>query len=280
MAFQKIGIAYHPLNNTALKLAEELASFLEERGISNWVCSAWKETELKAKLAGSDLVLTTGGDGTILRVAQAAAGQAIPITGINLGKLGFMTEIEAREAKDRLPILLESQGWLDERAMLKAEIKPAQEGERSGIFYALNDAVVARGSIARIIHIEASIDGEPLTTYRADGLVVATATGSTGYSLSAGGPVLHPQSHHMLLTPIMPHLSPSHCLVLESASEVRMKVITTHQATLCIDGHIHHPLSSGDTISVKQSSKRINFLRIRPRNYFYRHLEQRLKGKS
>ena len=279
MKFRKIGIAYHPLNNEALSLAEELSAFLTARGIVTWVCSAWEEVDLKAKAKESDLVLTTGGDGTILRVAQAAIGLETPITGINLGKLGFMTELEVKEVEEKLPALLEGEGWMDERAVLETRLTPAN-GDEEEIYYALNDAVVARGSIARIITIEVSIGGQPLTHYRADGLVVSTATGSTGYSMSAGGPVMYPGSHSMLLTPLMPHLSPSHCLVLEPSAEVKMKVTTTHEATLCVDGHIHRPLKSGDIIDVKQSNERIRFLRLKPQEYFYRHLEQRLKGRT
>jgi len=279
MKFRKIGIAYHPLNNEAVSLAKELAAFLTAQGIAAWVCSAWEEADLKAKVENSDLVLTTGGDGTILRVAQAAIGLKTPITGVNLGKLGFMTELEVKETKEKLPALLEGQGWIEERAVLETRLTPAN-GQKEELFHALNDTVVARGSIARIISIEVSIDGQPLSHYRADGLVVSTATGSTGYSMSAGGPVMHPVSYSMLLTPLMPHLSPSHCLVLEPSSEVRMKVSTTHEATLCVDGHIHRPLESGDIINVKQSTERIRFLRLRPQEYFYRHLERRLKGRT
>jgi NAD+ kinase len=279
MKFRKIGIAYHPLNNEALSLAEELSAFLSARGIASWVCSAWEEADLKAKVKESDLVLTTGGDGTILRVAQAAIGLETPITGINLGKLGFMTELEVKEVEEKLPAILEGEGWMDERAVLETRLTPAG-GDEEELYYALNDAVVARGSIARIITIEVSIGGQPLTHYRADGLVVSTATGSTGYSMSAGGPVMYPGSCSMLLTPLMPHLSPSHCLVLEPSAEVKMKVTTTHKATLCVDGHIHRPLKSGDIIDVKQSNERIRFLRLKPQEYFYRHLEQRLKGRT
>ncbi len=279
MKFRKIGIAYHPLNNEAFKLAEELSAFLTAQGIVTWVCSAWEQADLKAKVKGSDLVLTTGGDGTILRVAQATIGLETPVTGINLGKLGFMTELEVKEIKEKLPALLEGEGWIDERAVLETRLTPAN-GYEQELCHALNDAVVARGSIARIITIEVSIGGQPLTHYRADGLVVSTATGSTGYSMSAGGPVMYPGSHSMLLTPLMPHLSPSHCLVLEPSAEVKMKVMTTHEATLCVDGHIHRPLESGDIIDIKQSAEGIRFLRLKPQEYFYRHLEQRLKGRT
>ena len=279
MSFQRIGIAYHPLNKAARSLAEKLARFLDSSNIASWLCSAWEEDELQAHLPGTDLVLTTGGDGTILRVAQAAVSHITPITGINLGKLGFMTELGAGDVMAKLPALLEGEGWIDERAVLEAELIPAdKKAGKSQLFYALNDVVVARGGVARIIHIEANIDNEPLTTYRADGVIVATATGSTGYSLSAGGPILRPQADDFLLLPIMPHLSLAYNLVLGPEAVVKLRIATTHQATLSIDGHIHRTLASGDIIRVKHSQRKIRFLRLRPENYFYRTLEEKLKG--
>ena len=279
MAVKKVGILYHPMIEAARTLAEELKDFLTARGISVWLCSAWEGEQARAKLNNTDLILTIGGDGTILRAAQVVVPGQISITGINLGKLGFMTELSAEEAKDKLPALLEGEGWLDERAMLEAELGATEAGP-SRTFYALNDVVVARGGMARVVYIEASIDGEPLTTYKGDGVIVATATGSTGYSLAAGGPLLHPQAKEFLLTPILPHLSPAYPLVLPATAVVRLRLTTTHQATLSVDGHINLPLSSGAVITVKHSSNTGRFLRIHPEVAFYGSLEQKLKGKQ
>ncbi len=277
---KNIGIVYHPLNKAALPLAKKVAEFLGSSGVSTWLGSAWKGEQLKAKVPGTDLILTIGGDGTILRTAQAVAPMPIPITGINLGKLGFMTELAVDEVTAKLPALLAGEGWIDERAMLEAELTDNNDGEHESArkFYALNDVVVARGEIARIVSVAASIDGVPLTTYQADGVIAATATGSTGYALAAGGPILHPQADEYLLVPILPHLSPDYTLVLPPTAVVKLKISTTHQATLNVDGHISIPLSSGATITVKHSLSRIRFLRIRPRNFFYSTLEQKLKG--
>ena len=275
---KRIGILYHPMNEAAYTLARELQGFLDSKGISVWLCSAWEGEEAKAQVNNTDLILTTGGDGTILRAAQVALPAQTPITGINLGKLGFMTELKADEAKTKLPVLLAGEGWLDERATLEAELSaPGQESPR--IFHALNDVVVARGAIARVVYVEASIDGELLTTYKADGVVVATATGSTGYSLAAGGPILHPRAKEFLLLPILPHLSSAYTMVLPSTAVVKLCVSTSHQATLSIDGHINLPLSSGAIVTVKHSSNKVRFLRIHPET-FYGSLEQRLKGKQ
>jgi NAD+ kinase len=276
---KKIGIIYHPLNKAALPLAKKVAEFLGPSGVSTWLGSAWENEKLRQQVPGTDLILTIGGDGTILRTAQAVAPRPTPITGINLGKLGFMTELNADEVMAKLPALLAGEGWIDERAMLEAELIANDEEPKSArIFYALNDVVVARGEIARIIYVTASIDDESLATYQADGVIAATATGSTGYSLAAGGPILHPQANEYLLVPILPHLSLDYALVLPSTAVVKLKISTTHQATLSVDGHISLPLSSGATITVKHSLSKIRFLRIGTKNSFYSSLEQKLRG--
>ncbi len=279
MVVKKVGILYHPMIETARTLAEELEDFLTARGISVWLGSAWEGEQARDKVNNTDLILTIGGDGTILRAAQVVVPGQTPITGINLGRLGFMTELSAKEAKDKLPSLLEGEGWLDERAMLEAELG-ATKSEPSRTFHALNDVVVARGAVARLIYIEANIDGELLTTYRADGVIVATATGSTGYSLAAGGPILHPQAKEFLLLPIAPHLSPAYPLVLPATAVVRLRLTTTHQATLSVDGHINLPLSSGAVITIKRSPNTSRFWRIHPEVAFYGSLERKLKGKQ
>jgi len=275
---KRIGILYHPMNEAAYTLAKELQGFLDSKGISVWICSAWEGEEARAQVNNTDLILSIGGDGTILRAAQAVVPALTPITGINLGKLGFMTELKAEEAKTKLPALLAGEGWLDERATLEAELS-ATDQEPPRIFHALNDVVVTRGAIARVVYVEASIDGEPLTTYKADGVIVATATGSTGYSLAAGGPVLHPRAKEFLLLPILPHLSSAYTMVLPATAVVKLCVSTSHQATLSIDGHINLPLSSGAIVTVKHSPNKVRFLRIHPET-FYGSLEQRLKGKQ
>ena len=278
---KRVGILYHPMIEAAYSLAKKLQEFLGSSGVSVWLCSAWEEEKARAQVTGTDLILSVGGDGTILRTTQTVVPDLTPITGVNLGKLGFMTELGADEAVDKLPALLAGDGWIDERAMLEAEFSPTEgEHESARTFYALNDVVMARGAIARVVYAEASIDGEFLTTYKGDGVIVATATGSTGYSLSAGGPILHPQAKEFLLLPILPHLSSAYTVVLPSTAVVKLRISTPHQATLSIDGHINLPLSNGAIITIKHSSNRARFLRIHPETSFYSSLEQKLKGKQ
>lgn len=274
---KKIGILYHPKVTATRNKAREIEDFLKSRGVTVWVGSAWEKARAGDKLAGTDLLLTVGGDGTILRAVQIVLPGQTPITGINLGKLGFMTELDAAEVIAKLPALLEGEGWLDERTMLRAELESS--GRETRTFDALNDVVVARGEIARLIRLEAAVDGQPLATYQTDALVVATATGSTGYALAARGPIMYPQSRDFLLVPVAPHLSPTYPLVLPETAVVTLKLNTYHDATLSIDGHINISLGDGDVITVRRSPHTARFRRIRPGESFYASLEARLKGK-
>ncbi len=270
---KRIGILYQPKQEKALPLAKKIEESLSHYGISCWLCSAWEGEKAQEQASNSDLILSIGGDGTILRAARISAPLSIPIVGINLGKLGFMTELDSTEVMDKLPQLIEGRGWMEERAMLQAELKEDK------VFLALNDVYVGRGGLARLVLIEAVINGEFLTTYRADGVIVATATGSTGYALAAGGPILHPEAKEIILQPIAAHFSLSQALVLPPDVTIELKVFTNHEAKLSLDGQIEVPLSNEDKVKVKLSPHRARFLRLRPKTYFYKLLEQRLKGK-
>lgn len=270
---KRVGILYHPKIAAAKAFAEELAGYLPSLNAVVWLCSAWDEEDARTQVGSTELILSVGGDGTILRAARAVAPQSIPIVGINLGRLGFMTELSIDEARDKLAALLAGEGWVDERAMLQAELA----GKRT--YHALNDVVLGRGTVSRVIYVETTIDGTPLTTYKADGVIIATATGSTGYSLAAGGPILYPQSREILLNPISPHLTFANALVLPPAAIVELKVRTDHQAMLSIDGQINLALESGDTIRVSLSPHAARFLRAQPPAFFYSTLMERLVSK-
>ncbi len=272
---KKFGVIYHPLNKGALSVAHTVEKYLLSRGLSVWLCSAWDSEPMKENLPCMDCAITVGGDGTILRTAQAITPHSIPIVGINLGKIGFLTEIAPDKAVEKLGVLLDGGGWLDERDMLEVRLIDSEEVGKRRI-YILNDIVIARGEIARIINIEAFIDGESLTTYRVDGVICATATGSTGYSMATGGPLLHPQSNDYLLVPIMAHMSFDKTLVIPSTSIIKLRVAVIHKAILSVDGHISMPIGGGETIEVKQSGVKTRFLRLKPR-VFYSTLERKLK---
>ncbi|MCL2140405.1 MAG: NAD(+)/NADH kinase [Dehalococcoidia bacterium] len=273
---KKVGIAFHPLNARVPELISEISSVLYSHGLEQWQCSAWDVAELGKQLPGTDLILTLGGDGTILRVAQILGGNQIPITGINLGQLGFLTEISPHDNR-RLLSILAGEGWYDERAMLEAELTQIVNGNtQTQRFHALNDIVMARGAIARIIEVTARIDGAVVNKYKADGALVSSATGSTGYALAAGGPILNPKSTDMLLIPILPHVSLQHPLVLDNTSEITLTLSTTSPATLSIDGHISLELFDGCNVTVRGSAKRTRFLRIDPPEHFYASLSSKL----
>jgi NAD+ kinase len=280
MKITKIGILYHPMVEASRAKTEQIISLLTSLNIKVWSCSAWELEKAIESLDGTDLILTTGGDGTILRAAQVALQKQIPITGINMGNLGFLTEIKANEALERLPELLAGKGWIDERAMLEARLEPTEQGGKPELFKALNDIVLARGAIAKLIQVNTTIDGKLLTTHRADGVIMATATGSTGYSLAAGGPVIYPQSKDILLAPIVSHLSLGYSLVLPSSSIVKLELTSPGQATLSIDGHINIPVYGGAEVTVRQSTQKTRFLRLHEQNDFFGSLEEKLRGKK
>jgi NAD+ kinase len=273
---KKIGILFQPKASAAGSLAQQISTMVGNMGASVWVCSAWEEDKACEQIEGSRFVICLGGDGTILRAARIASPRGIPILGINLGRVGFMTELNADDALSKVPAFMESEGWIEERAMLQAELV----SKDTPPFHALNDVVVGRGERCRLIRIKATIDGELLTTYKCDGLIVATATGSTGYSLAADGPILHPQAEEILLKPIAAHLSLSTALLLPHEATVKLEVGTTHQATLSIDGQIEVPLSDGDIIKIKRSPYLTRMLRAEWPLPFYSTLMTKLEKRE
>lgn len=273
---KKIGILFQPKASAAGSLAQQISTMIGNMGASVWVCSAWEEDKACEQIEGSRFIICLGGDGTILRAARIASPRGIPILGINLGRVGFMTELNADDALAKVPAFVESEGWVEERIMLQAELFARDTPP----FHALNDVVVARGERCRLIRIKATINGELLTTYKCDGLIVATATVSTGYSLAAGGPILHPQAEEILLKPIAAHLSLSTALLLSSEATVKLEVSTTHQATLSIDGQIEVPLNDGDVIKIKRSPYLTRMLRAEWPLPFYSTLMTKLEKRE
>ncbi|MGB2583904.1 MAG: NAD(+)/NADH kinase [Dehalococcoidia bacterium] len=273
---KKVGILFQPKIATAEDLARQLAKVVGDLGVAVWVCSAWEEDRAREQAGETELVISLGGDGTILRAARVASPLSIPILGVNLGRLGFMTELRPDDALSRVPAFVKGEGWGEERAMLQAELVSSDMPP----FHALNDVVVGRGERCRLIRVKATVDGELVTTYKCDGLILATATGSTGYSLAAGGPMLHPLAREILLQPIAAHLSLGTALVLPSEATVELEVRTTHQATLSIDGQIEVPLSDGAVVRVKRSPHITRLMRTQRSTLFYETLMQKLEKRE
>jgi NAD+ kinase len=271
---KKIGILYQPKTPVAGDLAQQLGKTLGEGEHAVWICSSWDESRACELADETDFVISLGGDGTILRAARVASPRSIPILAVNLGRVGFMTEVPADEALERVPGFVDGQeGWIEERHMLQAELVTRETGEQ---YQALNDVVVARGERCRLIRVKVTIDGEPVSTYKCDGVILATPTGSTGYAMAAGGPVLHPLASEIVLQPVAAHLSPGTTLVLPSESVVDLEVSTYHQATLSIDGQIEVPLSDGDVVRVKPSPQVTRLLKSQSSKSFYSVLMQKL----
>ena len=278
-----VGIVYNPRTPEAEAMSVTLVKRLnlEER---SWVCSAAAVDPNMPEAKDTDLVITVGGDGTIIRAAKLSVLHGIPILGINMGRLGFMTELEAGEALDKVPLYLEGTARLEERGMLQVSVVPGeiQNGGNSGQSpetspcHALNDAVVGRGAMSRVISIGASIDGAYLTEFRADAVMVSTSTGSTGYNLSVGGPILSPEASEMILKSVAPHVGMAPALVLPSTSVVDLTVDTDQQVMLSVDGYMDMELHPGDGVRVQKSPYRALFLRADPPAHYYATLTRRL----
>jgi NAD+ kinase len=271
----KAGLLHHPKLPESLTLAQEMAHHLEERGVASWLCSAWDEDEVARRVGDFDLLITLGGDGTILRAARMAAELSIPILGLNLGRVGFLAEIEVGDWREKLQRVLAGEYWLEEREMLRAELW--RSGNALGDFEALNDVVIGRASLARVVRLATHIDGSYLTTYTADGLIVATATGSTAYALAVGGPILPPELGSFLLIPVASYLSLDRAVVLSEGAKVEIEVSTDHHAILTVDGQIHVELEDADRVTIGASPHVCRFVRLQDRGYFYRNLMKRLR---
>lgn len=280
---KRIGVVYHPKITGAGALAERLDQVLASLKRTAWTCSAWDDQAMRARCPGTDLAISVGGDGTILRVSRAVSDLGIPILGVNLGHLGFMTELSADEIMDKLPSVLNGEGWIDCRMMLEVDLhcKDGSEDTRSvpRPACALNDVTVGRGAVSRVVYVKTSIDDVLLTTYKADGVIVSTATGSTGYALAAGGPILYPQAEDMLLKPVSAHLTLSYPLVLPPTAVIELEVHTDHEAMLSLDGQINVPLRDGDIMKARRSPHVARFVRLHPPEFFYSALESRLRAK-
>ncbi len=272
---QKIGLLYHPKIDRSLRLVTDLDTSLRSRGLSTWVGSAWEDEEARKHVATLDLIVTFGGDGTILRAARMAALNGTPILSVNMGRFGFLAEAQPEEVEDVMDTVLSGSYWLEERIMLHAELHRGKEEE--GSYDALNDVVMGHGTISRVVRLGAYVDGEHMADYVADGLIVATPTGSTAYSLAAGGPILHPRLEDILLTPIAPHRALERSLVLPSSSTIEIRLSSEYHAVLTIDGQIETQLEDGDRVTVTVSPHRCKLVRTQPASYFGRNLLERLK---
>ena len=275
MALHRPLIIYNNQSIESQLVAEALARRIEST-IAVWPVEGLDKRTLNEP---PSVVITVGGDGTILRSVRFAAPLGAAILGVNFGKVGFMTEIEPADALEMVPKYLEPGfGWVQERAMLQVDVAPSRERAGPKLpLHALNDVVVGRGGVSRMVQLKTIVNGAERTTHRADAVVVATATGSTGYALSAGGPILYPESTDILIKPVASHITLSPAVVVPRNSVVELTLESNQDGALSVDGSPDGPLQPGDVVRIAASPLYAKFLRAGSPDRFYSSLVYRLR---
>lgn len=270
-----VAVAYHPAVAGAEAVAHGLVAVVREGGRHAWTEALHDgggvtDVDVVERLRGAALLVCVGGDGTVLRAAAFAAQARVPVFGVRMGRLGFLTETIEPDAVADLRRVLSGEARLERHAMLQARVDEAEP------VHALNDVVIGRGTLGRTVSIGASVDGVLLAEYRADALVIATATGSTGYALSVGGPILPPTSSEIIVVPVAPHLTRANPLVLPEGARLRLSVERGEEARITADGLLQWPVESGTVVEVTASPRSVDFVRLGAENQFYASLARRL----
>ncbi len=278
----RVAIVSKPRSEQAAKIVPQLIGWLQERGVN--IRMDLETAHYAAHPAGiprpevpagTDLVIVLGGDGTLLSAARAIGGSEIPIFAVNLGGLGFLTAITVDDIYSQLEKVLKGDFTVARRRMLHCEHRRGDQV--LGRYDALNDVVLTKFEIARMIDLGVQIDGHFVCVYRADGLIIATPTGSTAYSLSAGGPIVFPTVRAIVITPISPHTLTNRPVVLDDASEIKVANLSDDSATyLTIDGQIGELLRRGDMVICRRSEKSVSLIRP-PEMTFFDVLREKLK---
>lgn len=271
---RRLLIVYYPKVDSSQTVAEAMRAFIARWPGCSVAVAAMNGTEPVPAIAGHDAVIVLGGDGSLLRASVLTAPHRVPMLGVNLGRLGFLTEAQPDEWPEVLTRVLSGDYWIETRMMLHIEHR--RGGQVLGAYEALNEAVVGRGAFARPVQLKTLIDGGPLTTYVADGLIIATPTGSTAYALAVGGPILPPELRNILLIAIAPHLSLDRAIVLAQGATVDIIARADSEALLSTDGQRQVPLQEGDVVSARMSEYVTRFIRVRPPTYFYSMLMARM----
>lgn len=244
----------------AVHYGQKLISWLEERNI---------ETELNRIIPGLDILIILGGDGTLLHVAEEAAHHSIPVIGINLGNLGFLTELTKDESKAALEEILSGSVTMEKRQMLKA--RRIRGKNKSDYFFALNDVVINKNTLDQLLLLSTSADGNYITTYKADGLIFSTPTGSTAYNLSAGGPLVHPGLATILVTPICPFMLSSRPIILPPDRIITSQFMAgqhDRSAKIIIDGQVSWDMYPGDILEIQTAEHPLQLISSKNRDYF------------
>jgi len=275
MALPRIGLIAKP-HPRALTTLVEAADWLTARGATVVIgadepVGAFATTPRAAIASQVDVLIAFGGDGTLLAAANAVVQSEadIPVLGVHLGRLGFLTEVRRTELIEALTAVLDRRTWMETRLLLNGRVE--REGVVTASRLALNDIVITRGRLSRMIELDVSVDGEHVCHVRADGLIVATATGSTAYNLSAGGPVMHPAVDALLLTPIAPHTLTNRPLVLPASADIVLRPTLDGQpadVVATFDGQHGEALSSGDVVTICRADRVLRLLRTTTRTHF------------
>jgi NAD+ kinase len=274
MQFRAIGICVKPDQPQLAGQVAELATWLRQRGIEVRLdehaarLRGEPETPLSDWIAKVDLVVVLGGDGTLLAAARAIGESNVPLLGVNLGTLGFLAETSGAGLRDALENAIAGRTAIASRMRLEVTLE-RESGSRTR-YLALNDAVIGKSALSRMIDLETTADGAEVTTYHADGLIVATPTGSSAYSLSAGGPLLLPEFEAIVLTPICPHTLTQRPLVLPATCEVEIRVrdARSGEVHLTVDGQVGQVIAQGDRVRVRRAEHPARFLVAPGRNRF------------
>ncbi len=276
-----VGIISKPNIEHAGEIVRELLKWLEEHRV-HYRCD--EQTALYAGLEplysredlpdGTQLIIVLGGDGTLLSAARVIAGRDIPLLAVNLGSLGFLTSITLDELYPELERALRGEHRIGRRRMLDCEL--LRDGEIVAAYSALNDVVITKSMMARMIDLDTHVDNHFVAAYKADGLIISTPTGSTAYSLSAGGPIIFPSVAALCLTPICPHMLTNRPVIVPDTSVIQIVSRGTEGTFLTIDGQVGEPISKGDRIVCRSSSNAISLIRP-PRMLFFDVLREKLK---
>jgi len=278
-----IGVAAHTGKPDSRRRVLDLSSLLEaskvtvllEREAATLLEKTDSGHTFKEISETADLLIVLGGDGTMLRAVRELDGRQTPILGVNLGNLGFLTSVRAEILQEAVPQVLRGNYQLSERPTLEVCLRRA--GSALETHCALNDAVISRGTISRIVRLHLSIDGEMLTEYVCDGMIFATATGSTAYSLSAGGPILVPTARGLIITPICPHALSNRSVIAGESSVIRCRVASAAgELLLTVDGQVQLRMQVGDEIEVHQSSRTVQLVTL-PGHSYFEVLREKLK---
>lgn len=275
---KRIIVTAYPKVAEAFTEAEAMCAFLKGKGMETALGSLYdEEIRERVKDGEFDTLIAVGGDGSVLRAAHLCAPSKVPILGVNLGRLGFLIQIDRREWREYFERLLNGEAWIENRMMVRTE--HVRAGKNLGVSIALNEAVVARGENLRPVRMTAFVDTRELSSYVADGLIAATPTGSTAYALAAGGPILPPELRNILLVPIAPHLSVDRAVVLSEGSSVGI-VVKSDNAVLSVDGQTPTPLKENDHVNVTAADVTTQFVRFGDPGYFYRNITMHINENS